>query len=177
MVCQHSFKWLDSVLPKQNSRHLRSWEGMVWVEPVVITKLVAIPPHQRELCTQGLLGWHALGLGMLGRTLLDVKLQFENFTPDWQSIVPYSSIEIEWAGFWDYVRTRNMNRKFWINSCHIIRTQMQALWHPRPRHDNVNRKKGPYNGHDQNFVYMAKIYPSYHLSTCMWLSCSAQLQN
>ena len=39
------------------------------MEPVATTKLLGYPhsPHQREFCTEGLLGRHALG--MLGRTL------------------------------------------------------------------------------------------------------------
>ena len=43
--------------------------GMVWVEPVATTKFLGYPHsrHQREFCTEGLLGRHALG--MLGRTL------------------------------------------------------------------------------------------------------------
>ena len=42
----------------------------MWVEPVATTKLLGYPhsPHQREFCTEGLLGRHALG--MLGRALI-----------------------------------------------------------------------------------------------------------
>ena len=53
----------DSVLPKQNSRHVkaRQW-GMLWVESVATSKLLESPysPHQRKFCTEGLLGQHAL---------------------------------------------------------------------------------------------------------------------
>ena len=45
---------------------------MVWVEPVATTKLLGYPhyPHQREFCTEGLLGRHALG--MLEKTLINL---------------------------------------------------------------------------------------------------------
>ena len=44
----------------------------MWVEPVATTKLLGYPhsPHQREFCTEGLFGRHALG--MLGKTLVCV---------------------------------------------------------------------------------------------------------
>ena len=58
-----------SVLPKRNSRHdRRAWCG--WSLYIIATsKLLGYPqsPHQREFCSEGLLGRHALG--MLGRTL------------------------------------------------------------------------------------------------------------
>ena len=44
------------------------WGGIIWVEPVAISKHMDLSPHQREFCAEGLLGRHALG--MLEKTLM-----------------------------------------------------------------------------------------------------------
>ena len=80
----------NSVLPKQNSRHdRRAWCGWslwphqsFWVIPF---------PRQRELCTEGLLGRHALGI--LGRTLCN-HARFYRSRSYWYWIAPTLSANI-----------------------------------------------------------------------------------